>query len=171
MDSSQDHSELAEVSLPPLNEHMGDLTPHLVTSVKYKTVGIFPVKVNCEVHRASEKVLRAFNSPKLLLETHDGQEHSRYLYVPFLAAKASLFGGRSDKEDPAALNTVKSFLAKNIIHPLVGKTPSSTVPSYFTIQKCHLFPIAAVNITLLSYIILRQLLVYSKSPAKSSFSG
>lgn len=91
MDSSQDHSELAEVSLPPMNEHTGNLTPHLVTLIKCETVGIFPVKINCEVHRASEKVLRAFNSPKLL-ETHDGQEHSRHLYALFLAAEASCLG-------------------------------------------------------------------------------
>lgn len=92
MDSSQDHSELAEVSLPPLKEHTRNLTASLVTSVKCRTVGIFPVKVNHEVHRASDKVLRAFNSPKLLLETHDGQEHSRHLYALFLAPKASCLG-------------------------------------------------------------------------------
>lgn len=85
MDSSQDLSEPAEVSLLPVNEH----TPHLVTSGKGKTVGIFPVKVNCEIHRASGKVLRTFTSPKLLLETRDGQEHSGPLYVLLLAAKAS----------------------------------------------------------------------------------
>lgn len=90
MDSSQDHSELAEVSL--LNKHMGNLTPHLVTSVKYKIAGIFPVKVNYEVHRALEEVLRSFNSPKLLLETYNVQEHSRHLYVLFLGAKASCLG-------------------------------------------------------------------------------
>lgn len=83
--------ELAEVSLPSLNEHTGNLTPHLVASVKCRTVGIFPVKVNCEVHSTSEKVLRAFNSLKLLLETHDGQKHSRHLYALFLAVKASCF--------------------------------------------------------------------------------
>lgn len=92
VDSSQDHSELTEVLLPSLNEHTGNLTPHLVTSVKCKTVGLFPVKVNCEVQRASDKVLRDFTSLKLLLETHDGQEHSRHLYVLFLAAKASCLG-------------------------------------------------------------------------------
>lgn len=49
------------------------------------------MKVNGEVHSASAKVLRAFNSPKFL-ETHDGQELSRNLYALFLAAKASCLG-------------------------------------------------------------------------------
>lgn len=58
------------------------------------------MKVNGEVHRAPEKMLRAFNSPKFLLEIHSRCEHSRRLYALFLAAKASC---SSDKEDPAAL--------------------------------------------------------------------
>jgi len=83
---------------PPLSEDTGNLTPHLVTSVKCKMVGIFPVQVNCEVHRASEKVLRAFKSLKLLLETHDGQEHSRHLHALFLAAKASCLGAEATRK-------------------------------------------------------------------------
>lgn len=49
------------------------------------------MKVNREVHRATEKILRAFNSSKFLLEIHD-YEHSRHLYVLFLAATASCLG-------------------------------------------------------------------------------